>query len=313
MDSKKKEELLEEICRALNYQQTYEQKVQEAAEFLQEQLPTKPRFALVLGSGLNGLTDLIHESKTIPYKDIPHFPRPTVSGHNGQLHIGEIQGIPIVSMQGRKHYYEVSNQPLNTGILQVVFPVHVFGNIGIEDYITTNAAGGLARGFKVGDLMVIDSHINMIPNPLLGRYQQFKTIDGKPVERFQPMDRAYDPQLRQLLKKAGEEFPDNTHEGVYLAVTGPTYETNAESRLYRDHFGADAVGMSIAPEVIVARNRGMNCIGISCITNVIGKDGTNATSHEEVEKVMHSPITSKRISKTFERFFQLYASQYQNK
>lgn len=195
---------------------------------------------------------------------------------------------------------------MNIGMLQVTFPVHVLAELGVENYFVTNAAGGLNPNYKIGDMMILKSHINLLPNPLLGPQHNFKKLDGKPIERFQPMNEAYDKDLIALLKEAAADYPNKVFEGTYLAVTGPTYETNAECIAFRDGLKADAVGMSTAPEVIVARNRGMNCVGLSCITNVIKQDGTNATSHDEVKAVLDSPETKEMYANIIKNFFSPY-------
>ena len=192
----------------------------------------------------------------------------------------------------------------------MIFPVHVLAELGVPNYFATNAVGGLNLDHKVGDVMIIDSHINMIPNALLGRQHDFKRVnDGEQVWRFQPMNGAYDKGLRNLLLNAGSKWNGNVHHGKYLAVTGPTYETEGECLAFREGMGADAVGMSIAPEIIVARNRGMNCVGMSCITNKIAADGTNATNHEEVKATLEKIETRERLSGIVQNFFALYKKE----
>jgi len=231
----------------------------------------------------------------------------TVPGHEGKLLIGELEGVPVIGLKGRKHFYEVADEPFNNGILQAVFPVHVLANLGVGNYFVTNASGGLNPEYGVGDIMVLRSHINFLPNALLGRHHDFTRVDDTgQVWRFQPMNDAYDPELTELLRQAGSAHEGHVHEGVYLAVTGPTYETKGESVAFRDGLKADAVGMSTTPEVIVARNRGMKAVGMSCITNVIAVDGTNATNHEEVKAILDSPEVKDRLSSTVKNFFRLY-------
>lgn len=282
----------------------YEKKVQEAVDFLKDKVENV-EFAIVLGSGLGDLAKEIQNAQEIDYKDIPNFPQVGVEGHEGKLIIGELEGVKIIALKGRKHYYEVADQPF--GILQVVFPVHVLASLGIKNYFVTNAAGGLNPAYKVGDIMIIKSHFSFIPNPLLGRKMDFQTIDQKEILRFQPMNNAYDEKLRELL--ASSDFKENVHEGVYVAVTGPTYETEAEAIALRDGIKADATGMSTVPEVIVAKNRGMNCVGFSCITNVIAKDGTNATNHEEVKAILGSEDVRNKLVSVVKNFFKLYKKQ----
>lgn len=194
-------------------------------------------------------------------------------------------------------------------MLQVVFGVHVLAELGVPNYFSTNAVGGLNLNYAVGDIMIIRSHINLIPNPLLGREHNFKRLDGRKTSRFEPMNDAYDPELRALLEKAGEKYAGHVHTGRYLALTGPTYETEAECVAFRDGLFVDAVGMSTAPEIIVARNRGMKTIAFSCITNTITADGTNATNHEEVVKTLDSPEVKERLTGTVRNFFRLYSER----
>ncbi len=297
---------LEKLEQALDFADHYEIRVKDAAQYIQDFLgDRRPVFGIVLGSGLGALTESIKNPTMVPYGAVPNFPTTTVEGHEGKLVIGELDGVPVVGLKGRKHYYEVADE-LN-GILKAVFPVQVLAELGIQNYFVTNAAGGLNPKYQVGDIMIIRSHINLLPNPLLGRHHDFKRVDtGEKVWRFQPMNQAYDSELRKMLKTAGSEFPGHIHEGVYLAVTGPTYETEGESVAFRDGLKADAVGMSTTPEIIVARNRGMKAVGMSCITNVIAEDGTNATNHEEVKAILESPEVKDRLSSTVQNFFKLY-------
>lgn len=276
----------------------YELAVLDAANFLRRYVD-RPEFGVVLGSGLGDLAQEIENPVKIPYEEIPNFPITTVEGHEGVLYGGKIAGVKILGLKGRKHFYEVANQP--DGMKQVVFPVHVLAELGTPNYFATNAAGGLNLDYSIADVMIINSHINLIPNVLLGPQDKFRRLDGAPTWRFQPMNAAYDPQYRELLRKAAR----SPREGVYLGLTGPTYETEAECIAFR-RMGADAVGMSTTPEVIVARNRGMKCVGMSCITNKIAEDGTNATNHEEVKAILDAPETRERLSSTVRRFFELY-------
>lgn len=299
---------LEDFC------QHYEEKVAEAVDFLRKRIHLQPKFAVVLGSGLGDLAGAINRYDEIPYPEIPNFPTPTVEGHEGTLIVGNLEGVEVIGLKGRKHYYEVADLSRNAGMLQVAFPVHVLAGLYVQNYFVTNAAGGLNQKYNVGDVMLIKSHINGIPNPLLGRKNNFLRVDtGKPVERFQPMNGAYDKPLRDLLYEASGEDSNHVHKGVYLAVTGPSYETEAECIAFHDGSGADAVGMSTTPEVIVARNRGMKVVGMSCITNKIATDGTNATNHEEVTATLNKPETSERLSGIVQNFFALYRERMINK
>jgi purine-nucleoside phosphorylase len=295
-----------DLKQSLDYVENYEKKVKQAADYIRKLLKNTPEFGIILGSGLGDLADSINNPIIINYKDIPNFPTTAIPGHEGKLIIGELNGVSIIGLKGRKHYYEVADEPLNSGILQVIFPIHVLAELGVKNCFVTNAAGGLNSNYKVGDIMIIKSHINIIPNPLLGRYKIFTTINNKAVERFQPMSQAYNKELRELLKKAGFDNKKNIHEGTYLALTGPSYETEAECIAFRDGLKADAVGMSTAPEVIVAINRGMKVVGFSCITNVISKEGINATNHEEVKSILESEEVKSRLMYTVKKFFEFY-------
>lgn len=269
--------------------------VHQAELYIRKKIVSKnfsPNVALTLGSGLNKLADLIDPVAKIPYKDIPHFPVATVPGHEGIVIAGYLEGVPVLGLKGRKHYYEVADQPNPMDI--ITFPVHVAANLGCKLSIATNAAGGLNPTFKVGDLMVITSHIGLfLPSPLTGPHHNFGTND-----LFQPQIGEYDAPLRKMFKRQDPSM----HEGVYVAVTGRAYETQAECLMLRA-LGADAVGMSTVPEIIVATNRGMKTLGISMITNVIAKDGTNATNHEEVIAVLNSKKMEEKLFRVFRKFF----------
>ncbi len=293
---------------ALDFRDNYEAKVASAADYVKNKLREyKPIFGVVLGSGLGELADSIKGATVISYEEIPNFPTTTVPGHEGKLLIGELEGVPVIGLKGRKHYYEVADEPFNTGILQTVFPVHVLAELGVSNYFVTNASGGLNQDYAIGDIMIIFSHINFLPNALLGRHHNFSKVDDtSQVWRFQPMNGAYDQQLTQMLSQAGSSHKGRVHKGIYLAVTGPTYETEGESIAFREGLKADAVGMSTTSEVIVARNRGMRVVGMSCITNVISADGTNAANHEEVKAILESPAVKDRLSSTIRKFFKLY-------
>lgn len=310
------------LTKAYDYKQNYEKKVEEAAIIIKQNLGyaerytwVAPEFGLVLGSGLGRLADEIKNPKVIPYEYISNFPKTTVPGHEGKLIYGTIEGVSVIALQGRKHYYEVADEPFNNGVLQTVFPVHVLAELGVKNYFATNAAGGLNGNYNVGDLMVLKTHINLIPNPLLGKKHNFKTLNGEETARFQPMNGAYDEELTNFLFNAGNPhfmfgtYGKDMHRGTYMAVTGPSFETNGESIAFRN-LGADAVGMSTSPEVIVARNRGMKCVAMSCITNKIDADGTNATSHEEVEAILKSERTKDRLISVIRNFFSHYRNLY---
>lgn len=299
---------IQKLEEALDFRDNYELKVKEAADFIETKLgDSKPTFGIVLGSGLGDIADSIEKANTIDYSEIPNFPSTTVPGHEGKMLIGELEGVPIIGLKGRTHYYEVADDFFNNGILKCVFPVHVLAELGVENYFVTNASGGLNQNYSVGDIMILKSHINLLPNPLLGRHHNFSKVDGSGrVWRFQPMNEAYDSKLTKILKDASLTHKDHFHEGVYVAVTGPSYETEGECIALRDGYGADSVGMSTTAEVIVARNRGMKAVGFSCITNAITAEGSNPTNHDEVKAILDSTKIRNRLSSTVRNFFNLY-------
>jgi purine-nucleoside phosphorylase len=301
---------------ALEYKDNYEDKVSEAANYisqrfnLESEKQFKPEFGIVLGSGLDELSKCIEDAVIIPYRDIPNFPIPTVDGHEGKMIIGSIQGVRVIGLKGRKHYYECAGELFDNGRLQTVFPVHVLANLSVKNYFVTNAAGGLNMECDVGDMMVITSHINTLPNPLTGRKLNFKRVDNnEPTSTFEPVVNAYSPRLTKMLFDSGSlGLAEIKRTGVYMSVTGPSYESEAECLAFRK-MRADAVGMSTTNEVIVARNRGMNVVGFSCITNCVDEKGRNSTSHEEVKRVLESPGLKADYQKILTIFFDKYARQ----
>lgn len=244
--------------------------LQISAEFIQSKLKTTPKIGLILGSGLGILAEEIENPVVIPYSDIPEFPVSTVEGHAGQLVIGELAGKQVVAMQGRFHYYE------GYSMEKVTFPVRVMKLIGVETILVTNAAGGVNKEFEAGDLMLITDHINnMGDNPLMG------ANDNSFGVRFPDMSEAYTSSLQEIARNVSKEFGISLREGVYAGNTGPSYETPAEVRMLRI-LGADAVGMSTVPEVIIARHAGMNVLGISCISNMAAGILDQPLTHDEV-------------------------------
>ena len=231
------------------------EKIMNAAEYIAAKLDGRKPFAgIVLGSGLGRLADKIENPTVIPYKDIPGFPVSTAVGHKGNFIAGELGGKFVVAMQGRFHYYE--GYPMEL----VTLPIRVMKVLGIQYLFVSNAAGGVNFDFKVGDLMVITDHINHLPNPLIGP----NMAEFGP--RFPDMTRPYDMRLRKMAFEIGEELGISLKSGVYFAGTGPSYETPAEYKYFR-MIGADAVGMSTIPEVIVARHSDIPVFGMSVITN----------------------------------------------
>jgi purine-nucleoside phosphorylase len=249
--------------------------VREAADGIGRRTSHHPQVGLVLGSGLNPLADSIHNADRIPYSDIPYFPTPSVVGHAGQLVIGELAGQTVMALQGRAHVYE------GYSLQRVTFPIRVMATSGVHTLIVTNAAGGINPSFQAGDLMLIKDHIGLMAmvggNPLWG------PNDDSMGPRFPAMNQAYDLELRRLARNVADEQGISLREGVYCGLGGPTFETPAEVRFLR-LIGADAVGMSTVPEVIVARHGGLRVLGFSGISNV-AVDDPNAderANHEEV-------------------------------
>lgn len=249
----------------------YRHRVQEAARVLREKLGGfQPKTAIILGSGLGGFAAELEQALEIPYDQLPHFPVSTVPGHAGKWVAGTVEGHPVLCMQGRFHYYE------GYSMQEVTFPIRVMGELNIGTMIVTNAAGGIRRTFQPGDLMLIEDHINwMFDNPLRG-----PNVDEW-GPRFPDMSQAYDPDLMACAEKVAAERGITVHRGVYIAVPGPSYETPAEIRAFAK-LGADAVGMSTVPEVIVANHQGMKVLGISCISNMASGILPQPLSHEDV-------------------------------
>ncbi len=259
----------------MNEQPLSMQAFKEAAACIKQQTPHSPTVALVLGSGMGPLAEEIGEPTYVPYADIPHFTRSTVPGHAGRMVIGLLQGQTVLAMQGRTHFYE------GHSMQAITMPIRVLRLLGIKTLVVTNAAGGLNPAFHVGDLMLITDHINFTGmagyNPLRGpNFDEFGP-------RFPSMVTPYDLELQQVARRAAQQAEISLQEGVYVSLSGPTFETPAEIRFLRA-IGGDAVGMSTAPEVVVARHSGMRVLGISGITNIAITDPTSGgqTTHEEV-------------------------------
>ncbi len=249
------------------------EQVNEAAHWLRDRTGFDPELCLVLGSGLGGLSASIESSTSIPYHEIPHFPVPTVDGHGGNLITGMLNGRRVAAMQGRFHYYEGYGMP------EIAFPIRVAYQWGARELILSNASGGVNPSYRVGDLMIIDDHINLMGlNPLTGRN------DEHYGPRFPDMSRPYDRERIRQAEAIASAHGLRCHTGVYAAVQGPNYETPAEYRFIRT-IGADAVGMSTVPEAIAARHMGMRCFAISVITDLGGQAVPVKVTHEEVVAV----------------------------
>ena len=252
------------------------EKALEAAEFIRSKYDKEIKVAIVLGSGLGAFAEILENAVKIRYEEIPHFQKSTVEGHAGQLVLGEIDGVSIAVQQGRFHFYE------GYDMAQVMFPMRTFGVLGIKSVILTNAAGSVRTSLKQGNLMLIRDHINLMgENPLRG------ANDERFGARFPDMTEVYCTEYQQLAgtiaKEIAEEkaLPIFLKRGVYCALSGPTYETPAEIRMFR-LLGADAVGMSTVPEAIAARHQGMKVLGISCITNMAAGMSDEIINHQEV-------------------------------
>jgi purine-nucleoside phosphorylase len=241
-----------------------------AAKYIQKKSKLRPKIALVLGSGLGAFADEFAHAVRIPYAKIPNFPQSTALGHAGQLVVGTVEGVDVAGMQGRVHLYE------GYSAQDVAFPIRVFARMGVKAVILTNAAGGIKKDFTQGRLVVISDHINLQgANPLIGpNEEQFGP-------RFPDMSTAYDKKFRELTLAEGRLLGINLDEGVYAALSGPSYETPAEIRYLRT-IGADLVGMSTVPEVIAARQRGIRVLGISCVTNAAAGILDQPLDHNEV-------------------------------
>ncbi|MDR1091618.1 MAG: purine-nucleoside phosphorylase [Prevotella sp.] len=248
------------------------EKIKETASFIKSKIEIVPGFAIILGTGLGELVHEISGKKEIPYDIIPNFPLSTVEGHSGKLIFGQLGGKPVLAMQGRFHYYEGYN------MREVTFPVRVFQALGIRYLFVSNAAGGTNGSFDIGDIMLIDDHINAFPeHPLRGKnYKELGT-------RFPDMSNAYDKKLRLLAMEIARESNIKLQHGVYVGTQGPTFETPSEYNWFRI-IGGDAVGMSTVPEVIVANHAGMKVLAFSIITDlgVIGK--IVGVTHEDVQE-----------------------------
>lgn len=248
------------------------ERIKSTVSFIQDKTNFTPEVGIILGTGLGGLVKDIKIEHTLDYEDIPNFPVSTVEGHHGRLIFGELGGKKIVAMQGRFHYYE------GYSMMEVTFPVRVMKYLGIQTLLVSNASGGVNPDFEIGDLMIINDHINLIPNPLIGVH------DNNFGARFPDMSEPYDHQLIAKAKDIAQKHDIKMQEGCYVATTGPTFETPKEYQYFRI-IGGDTVGMSTTPEVIVARQMGIPCFAISIITDLGVPGKIVEVTHEEVQKV----------------------------
>jgi len=245
-------------------------KIRETVDFVRARCPKQPVLGLILGSGLGAYADCLQDRTVIPYSELRHFPSSTVAGHSGNLVIGTAEGVPAIALQGRVHLYE------GYSMAEVAFSVRVLGSLGIRRLVATNAAGGINTVFRPGDLMLITDHINLMgTNPLIG-----PNLDEL-GPRFPDMSEAYDSAMGAIALEVARQKGIVLRQGVYIGLGGPSYETPAEIRMCRA-LGADAVGMSTVPEVIVANHMGMRVLGISCITNMAAGILPQKLTHKEV-------------------------------
>lgn len=245
-------------------------KLQETLSFIQSKTSLKPMAGIILGSGLGGLVDALDVETSLSYDEIPHFPVSTVKGHGGKLLFGQLNGRDVVMLSGRFHYYE------GYSMQEVTYPVRVMQQLGASYLMVSNAAGGMHPNFKVGDLMIIQDHINLFPeHPLRGRN------DERIGPRFPDMTEPYSLRLIAMAKEIASRHQIHVHEGVYIGLQGPTFETKAEYRYLRI-IGGDTVGMSTVPEVIVAKHMGMEVFGMSVVTDLGIREEMNVITHEEV-------------------------------
>ena len=262
--------------------------IKSTATYLKKKINQTPDIVLILGSGLGELATILKDPVEVLYSDIPHFPQTTVTGHTGKLTFGELYGKKILIFQGRFHFYE------GYSMNEVIFPIRVAGYLGAKNLIVTNAAGGLNPQFEVGEIMLITDHINQMgDNPLIG-----KNIDEL-GPRFPDMTKTYSREMNNLLVDVANNTFVSLQSGVYVAVSGPTYETPAEFKYLRI-IGGDAVGMSTVPEVIAAKHMGMNVMGISVITDMGTDEDIEPISHEDVQRVAQN--TGKTLTKLLENW-----------
>ncbi len=267
-------------------------KINEAASYINSRLEgRKPVAAIILGSGLGKLAEKIDDSITIPYTEIPCFPISTVIGHKGNLICGFLGGKCVLAMQGRFHYYE------GYDMATLTLPVRVMSRLGVKNLFVSNAAGALNPEYKVGDTIIIRDHINFMPNPLIGANME----DFGP--RFPDMTCAYDLDLQKKALEIGEEIGLKLHRGVYFGGSGPTYETPAEVRFFRST-GADLVGMSTVPEVIVARHCGMRVFGMSVVTNIANTDNVERNLNDGEDVVQTADASADKMTVLFTKLIE---------
>jgi purine-nucleoside phosphorylase len=260
------------------------QRINESVAYIHKLVGINPVAGIILGTGLGGFISDFEIETRIPYSDIPHFPVSGVEGHEGALLFGKSGNCSVVIMQGRVHYYE--GYPMS----DIIYPIRVLSYLGIHALLISNAAGGLNPQFKTGDLMIITDHINLMPNPLIGKHEDDFG------ERFPDMSQAYDPALIDRAGKIAQDLDSQLHTGCYVAVTGPTYETPSEYNYFR-LIGGDAVGMSTVPEVIAAHQMQVRCFAISVITDLGIPGKPEYLTHKKVQEVAEASLPD--LSKIF--------------
>lgn len=269
-------------------------RMQETEKYIRNNIKELPKIAIVLGSGLGSLADDITDKIVLNYKDIPHFPISTVTGHKGELIFGKLEGIPVVAMNGRFHYYE------GYDLVETTYPIRIFKLLGIETLILTNAAGGINETFKKGDLMIINDQLSFFAESALRGPNMNEFGD-----RFIDMSTTYSKEYIKILKEIMINITGDYHEGVYAYMKGPTYETPAEIRALRV-LGADAVGMSTVPEAVVAHHSGLKVAGITCITNMAAGVTDETLSHEEVKE------TAQKVEVNFKKLIHEFIKKIGN-
>jgi len=248
------------------------EQIKQTAEYIKKNVSLSPEVGIILGTGLGGLVKEIEIKDTLPYESIPNFPVSTVEGHSGKLIFGILGGKKVVAMQGRFHFYE------GYSMQQVIFPVRVMKYLGIKNLFVSNASGGVNPDFEIGDIMIINDHINLMPNALIGKNENELGV------RFPDMSEAYSKDLIRKAKAIAKKNKIEVQEGIYVGLTGPTLETPAEY-LYVRNIGGDTVGMSTVPEVIAARHMGLPCFAISIITDLGVPGKIVKVTHEDVQKI----------------------------
>ncbi len=266
------------------------EKVKEAVEFIEKRTKLRPKAALILGSGLGRIAEQAERPEIIPYEEIPYWPRSTVPGHEGKLIFGYFKGLPVAIMQGRVHYYE------GYSMAEVTFPTRVLGELGVKSLIVTNASGGINLELTPGSIVAISDHINFMgTNPLIG------ANNDEWGTRFPDMSAPYDKEFLKLIKSIAKREGKTLHEGVYIALSGPSFETPAEIRMART-MGADIVGMSTVPEVIVANHMGMRVLGLSCAANYGSGITDQKLTHKDVIDTINR--ASDDMASLLERFLE---------